>query len=160
MKTQATKTLISEHETAEFGGCKRKTTVHYDHLTNEEITTNLVEDKGKWVTESVSKANDVSWTATVSNTSNTGDTIGAGYGYTTNPSTTSPVMTGSLHAYGITGTDSELEKLLPLVELIGSCVACGDDVDVLFCPPCGVAIRELGRSRLQEYMREIQEELG
>jgi len=157
MKTQATKTLISEYETAEFGGCKRKTTVYYDHLTNEEVTTNLVEDKGRWVTESVSKANDVSWTTNTASTFVTGDTTDY-TGYTTTPNTTG----GSYYASSIHigSVDSELEKLLPLVELIGSCVACGDDADVLLCPPCGVAVRELGRSRLQEYMREIQEELG
>lgn len=55
---------------------------------------------------------------------------------------------------------SDLIALRPLLELVGTCVACGDDTEVLLCPPCGVAVRELGHSRLQKQMQEIREELS
>ncbi len=50
--------------------------------------------------------------------------------------------------------------LKPLAELVGKCVACGDEAEVLLCAECGVAVRELGRSKLRKTMEAIEEELG
>ena len=51
-------------------------------------------------------------------------------------------------------------ELLTLMNLVGKCVACGDEAELLLCSPCGVGVRELGRQKLVDAMKEMEEDLG
>ncbi len=109
-----------------------------------------------------SSTSSVNWNTNVPGSWNASQYTNPGnYTVTTPNFTLGPMTSGG--TVTITTSDNEpfdLSDLEPLLKYIGLCVACGDEAEVLLCSPCGIAVRELGRKRLSEYMSEIEKELG
>ncbi len=109
-----------------------------------------------------SSTSSVNWNTNYPYNWNAGQHVGSGSHTVTAPNITlGPVTAGGTITINTPGNEPlDLMDLEPLLQYVGLCIACGDDAEVLLCAPCGIAVRELGRKRLSEYMSEIEKELG
>jgi hypothetical protein len=129
------KHLLSEEVIATLGEPAQHVTIEVDMDTGVETQTTTVNGQ----VTNVNTTQDPNWGGHV--------VSGSGYMTTQVPGSFIPEETNA-------------DDLAPLLELIGRCVACGDEAELLLCTSCGVGVRELGRSKLREVMKEIEDELS
>lgn len=156
MTTEKRTTLISTTEITTKDG-RMKTEVTFDHDDGAETTTQYMD--GQITGQTVVTA--ANWDTNSGTGYNTYDS--GSYNWESDWVTTAvPTVTGGSITITTTPDESfkDLSLLEPLLELVGKCIACGDEAEVLLCAECGVAVRELGRSKLRKTMEAIEEELG